>query len=168
MVCSRLGEEYRIDGASDQPRLSRESDGLCHHVRRIPERVLQIGGNRQIGRIDDHARVHQRRTLSQTAVAASDRNGGSCARGGQSLKSRASEEAGGRDVQGFGITNAPGRRKARGRVPLSASGQGPSTPQLSGSRGFPSLYSLRPGRASGYSCRSAFASRRGRAGRHPR
>jgi hypothetical protein len=61
-----------LDRAANESGISRQPDRLSHDLGRIAESSLQIGGNRQIGRIHNHARVRERFISRQTAIAACD------------------------------------------------------------------------------------------------
>ena len=83
-----------LDRAADEADLGGEANRLRRHRGRVAEALFQIGGDGQIGRVDDPAELGQRLLAPHLAVTPPENAGGGAARGRERLEPEPGEDAG--------------------------------------------------------------------------
>ena len=87
-----------LDRAAHESRLGGKPDRFGDDFRRVAEPSLEIGGDGQVGRIDNHARMVQRLRARQSAISSTKSARGSGARCRQRAEAKPGENSGGADV----------------------------------------------------------------------
>src|SRR5581483_6241799 len=91
-----------LDGAADEAGDGGHADGFGDRLGGIAEASFEVGGDGQIHRFDDGARVRDRLFAGDAAVPASEAGGGGGAGGGQGGEAETGQQAGGDGIPRVG------------------------------------------------------------------
>jgi hypothetical protein len=109
-----------LDRAAHEPHPGRKTDRLCGGRRFVGKAPLEIGRDRQVGRLDDDARMRKRFVARDGAVAPAERAGARAARGRDRFEAEPGQDASAAAVPGVRDHEAAlvKRLEARGLIGL--------------------------------------------------
>src|SRR5215472_913962 len=87
-----------LDRATHKSHFGRKPDRFRHHFRRVAKSLLQICGDGQVRRLDNHSRVPERLIARQFAIVTAHSTGSCSARGSQGFEAQGGKNLGGTHI----------------------------------------------------------------------